>query len=824
MLLADLRYAVRRLNANRSFTAVAVCTLALGIGANTAIFSIVNSLLLQPLPVKAPAALVNIYRADARQGPAILSSYPDYQDIQRHRGIFVDVLAYSLIVREAFTSDDSSAMVNGEAVSGNYFDVLGISPVLGRAFTPEEGRPSGSPVVVISHRLWRSRFNSDPSVLGKVVKLSGIPLTVIGVAPPEFRGLNASTILPADLWVPLGLPIRSGASPTADPLDRNRPWLLLKGRLAPAVSLETARAAMSALASNLERDFPTPRGSRPPRRFDLRRTSDIRMHETVDQVAIPISLATMSAVGLILLIACSNLANLLLARGADRKTEIAIRRTLGANRDRIVRLLATESFLLSAAGGVAALVVVGLGLRYVVYHPPAIGGIPILVTAAIDGRVLVFTAAVSLLSGVAFGLIPALRLSRPNIVQGLVADGVLTDGGRGLSLGKFLIVPQTAVSLVLLLVGSLLMSSYMASQRIEVGFDPEQSAMVTINLGLHGYSEEDGRLFFQRLENDARKIPGVQSAGLTDHVPFSGVNGRFFVRLEDEPVPSPIPRTWEYFGYARVGPGYFRALGIPLRRGRDFSETDSAAAPDVVVLDDAAAARFWPNGDAVGQNVFTIDRNGVRTAIRVVGVVGNTFALRSTERRQPFFYRPFAQDYSAAGGIVVSAHDPSATVDALRQTVRALNPELAIVDLKTLSNHVADQVWPARLAAITSGMFGILALGLSTLGLYGVMAYVAARRTREIGLRIALGATRAQVIGLIVRDGAAVVSIGVVIGMALALMGSRLLSAFLFGIPAADPLTFTAVPILFAAISFVACYVPVRRAARIDPMIALRHL
>lgn len=822
MIVADVRFAVRRLRTSPIFTIVAVCTLALGIGANIAVFSVVNALLFQPLAVKNPGELVNIYRRySPRMGMRSMSvSAPDYEDIRSQKDVFSGALAYSMI-REAVTIDGTAEMALGEGVSDNYFDTLGVAMSLGRPFARDEGGPAVQPVVVISDRLWSRKFARSPEALGGTLKLADVPVTIIGVAPASFRGLNyAGAILSTDLWVPLGTAskVRSRTPPIVS--ERDFGVLQVKARLSPGVAFETAQAAMKTLAAQLERSYPTPdEGPRTLRRtFDVRRTRSVMLHETVDQFALPVAGGVMGAVGLVLLIACTNLANLLLARGAGRASEIAVRLTLGASRFRIVRLLLVENVLVASVGGAAALMLATAFARFARYTPLSVNGLPVEIAPIVDLTVVALTTAVSLLTGLGFGLVPAMRTSRPDVVRALAGDAILPHGRRRFGMRNFLVVPQMALSLLLLLIGSLFVRSYLAAQRIE-GFDAEHSAMASVNLQLHGYAETRGRQLIQAVEREAQGLAGMAAIGLTDHVPLDSGTDRVAAGIDERALYGQAP-----FGYARVDAGYLAAIGIPIRAGRNFSERDTASAPDVIIVNQTAAAYFWPHQNPIGRTLLVSRWNDRPRSMEVVGVAADTSGDGRTGERQPFFYRPFDQDYSPRHTFVVRSANPAGAVDALRTLIRRVDPSVAIIEAKTVAAHVGEQTWQRRVAAVVLGLLGALGLVLASIGLYGVMAYLASQRTREVGLRIALGATRYQIVRMMMADGIRAVTIGGCLGIAAALLTARFLSKLLFGISPADPATFTLVPLLMALVAALACYLPVRRASRLDPLVALRHL
>ncbi len=805
ILWQDLRYGLRMLLKNPGFTMIAVSTLGLGIGANTAIFTLLDKVLIRPLPVERPDQLVTFVE-DAGGAPAIFS-YPLYAELRDRNEVLSGLAAYW---QRPFSLSDGnqSERVTGQVVTGNYFDVLGVRPALGRFFLLEEDRTPGThPVVVISHGLWRRRFGADPAVIGKTLSLNAYRYTVVGVAPSEFTGTTRGTA--NDVYVPIMMHAQvSGCS-----LDnRNCGWLSLIGRLKPGVSRQQAQSALGTPVDDAAKTFPGKNADNigDPTKVFLMDGS--RGHtDRVKDLSTPLKLL-MGVVGFVLLIACANVANLLLARASARRKEIAVRLAIGAGRWRIVRQLLTESAILAMLGGGAGLLVAywftGLLLRFqqqTNYVPRALDG-------SLDERTLGFTLGLSLVTGIVFGLAPALVTSKPDFVAALKEE---TPGfgrvARRLSLRNLLVVAQVALSLVVLIGAGLCVKSLRALQAIDPGFEPAKVVTASFDLGQNGYDEARGRQFIGRLSERVAALPGVEAVGFARIVAFSDVPWVGPLIIEGS-RPQPVNTN-------AISPNYFQTLGASLAQGREFTARDTADAPPVAIVNEAAAHRYWPGQEVVGKRIIR-----GRQFAEVVGVVRNSKEKGLTADPRPALYVPLLQNYFPQLTLHVRTATPSqALLAAVRREVQALDTTLPVYNLQTLAQQKDGSLYTERLAATLLTLFGLLALSLAAVGIYGVLSYAVTERTREMGIRLALGANPRDLLRLIVGQGLTLTLIGLVIGVGAAFALTRLISKLLYGVSATDPLTFIVIPMLLAGVALLACWLPARRATRVDPLVALRY-
>jgi predicted permease len=812
-LFADLRYAVRRLSQRPGFALIAMLTIALGVGANSAIFSVVNAVLLRPLPVESPDHLVEIYSQEGDEEP-VTQSYLDYLDIRARDDLFSGVTAYTLDFFSVSLGPEPEVML-GESVSADYFQVLGVPPALGRAFIPGEDDAPGAPAVtVISHAFWQRRFASDPEVLGQTFRVRGRPVEIIGVAPRTFKGLYVG--LASELW----LPLTSNQSFAAgdDLRDRGSRWLMVKGRLRPGVTPGQAQAGLDVLAGQLAAAYPETNAD-PERRFPVIPTSDVRLHPMIDRALVPVAALLMTVVGLLLLIVCTNLANLLLARALARRKEIAIRLAVGAGRGRLVRQLLTESVLLSMLGGALGLLVAWGTLKLLVgFQPPIL--IKLSLDLGIDTRVLAFTFFVALAAGVLFGLAPALQTTRPQLTPALKDElEAVTRKRRRFGLRGSLVVLQVAVSLVLLVGAGLFVRSLIGAQRIDPGFERQQAAIMTIAPTLSDYDEPQTRNLYTELRQRTQALPGVESVTLASRLPLGvSINTN---ELYVEGVETPENEA-PGIDITVVSPGYFETMGVPLLQGRDFGEGDDDAAPRVVIIDEAAARRFWPGENPVGKRLRLGSADGELREI--VGVAQTTKVRTLGEEPRPYLYVPLLQRHRGIVSLVArTSGDPAAALPMLRREALLLDENLPIMELKTMSQHLGLMLFAPRMGGILLGIFGGLAILLATIGIYGVVSYAAAQRTREVGIRVALGARPGDVVRLVIGQGMVMVGIGAAIGLAVAFAATRPLGAFLYGVSASDPSTFFGITLLLVGVAFVAMLVPAMRAVRLDPLSALRR-
>lgn len=804
-LLHDLRYGLRQLLKRPGFTALAIISMALGIGANTAIFSLVDTVLLRPLPVREPSQLVAVNGSLRSGADFTVQSYLNYKDYRDRSGnVFNGLLAYRFVVT-SLSHNGVNERAWGYVVSGNYFDVLGVKPALGRAFRPEEDRTPGShPVVVLSHGCWQRRFGSDPAIIGKSVLFNGRPFTIIGVAPEGFVGTEVA--YSPEMWIPLMM--AKQVEPGSTWLDdRDSDNLFVVGRLKNGVTMPQAAAELQGITLQMAKEHPKENAGRgvrlmPPGLF----IPGIRN-------AIFAFAAVLTAVGgLVLLLAYVNLANLLLARATERQKEIAIRLAVGASRGRLIRQLLTESVMLSLAGGGAG-ILLALWINRFVASIKLPTDIALLFDLRIDWRVLLFTLALSVAAGILFSLLPALQSSKPALVPALKDESSMA-GFRRSRLRNGLVIAQVSLSLVLLVSAGLIVRSLQAAQQMRPGFNPRNAVALSFDLGLQGYDDAKGRTFFKRVLERAKAVPGMRSAAFGQTLPLSLDYSNSAIYIEGQPavptsqLPLAIPNS--------VSPNYFQTMGIALR-GRDFREDENKKDSRVAVVNETFARRLLHGGNAIGKR---FNFSGPKDPFwEIIGVVGDGKYNTLGEEPKAAFFRPIRYFDSQATLVARTEGDPHAVLAALRREVQEIDPTLPLFDVKTLTEHMEIPLFPARMAAGTLGSFGVLALILAAIGIYGVMSYVVAGRTREIGLRMALGAQSSNVRQLILRQGMTLA----LIGAAIAFGASQLLKSLLYGVSVADPVTFAVVTFLLGSVALLACWLPAHRATRVDPMIALRN-
>ena len=811
--LQDLRYGLRMITKTPAFTALALLALALGICANTTIFSFINGLVLRPLTgVKDPDRVVEIYTSDFSSGPYGGSSYPDYLDFRSQADAFEDLAAQQNARLNLNREGEQAERLRGEFVTSNYFTILGVNARVGRTLQPSDDTPSASPAMMISDELWQDRFNSDPNIIGSTVKLNTQSYTIVGVAEASYRGLRLG--LPPQFWLPMPAHAEFTTS------ERGDRGIAIIGRLKPGVTVEQAQGQMTTIGARLAQAYPdTNRGifGRPDEPKPITVVRESRLGPQGQSGVWRISILLFAVVGLVLLIACANVANLLLARATVRRREIAVRLAVGASRGRLIRQLLTESVLLALMGGVLGLLLTQWTARTLPSFFPAsvVQGADF----SVDWRVLVFTFAVSLLTGLMFGLVPALQTTRPDLVSSLKDDafGSSNQRFRRLGLRDALVISQLALSLVLLISAGL----FVRSLRHALNFDPGFGAqnLVTATVGTSGarLNRQQGQAFYQQMIERVTNVPGVSSATFSAIVPLSGGGQRRGAQIEGY---QPQPSEDMELNTNVVGVDYFRTMDIPIMRGRAFGPEDRQGGPGVAIVNDEFARRFF-NGDALGKRV-KVDSEG--QYLEIIGVARTAKYRDLREEPLSFIYLPLSQEYQPDMTLIVrTAGDPAALLGTLRNEMSGVNKAVPVSSVRMMSETIAGQLAVDRMIAVLLSVFGGAALLLAAIGIYGVMGYAVAQRTREIGIRVALGADRGNIMTLIVRRGLMLTVIGASIGLVLAFALTRALKSLLFGVSATDPLTFSAIVTLLVAVALVACYFPARRATKVDPIVALRN-
>jgi predicted permease len=807
----DIRFGFRILFKSPAFTIVAALSLALGIGANTAVFSIINASLLKPLPVEEPEHLMSVFTTDAKNPGNLPTSHLNFIDYRDQNQVFSGLLAYTF-AQVSLTRGETTEPIFGLVVSGAYFDVLGVKAASGRTFMPDEDKTPGShPVVVLSHGLWQRSFGGDPNLVGKTISLNRHDFTVIGIVPEGFTGTDLGP--GPDFWVPMMM--HNQAQPGFDWYNERRGlFLFLIGRLKPGMNVEQAQASLKKFAGQLAQSYPRENEGRGARIVPLLQA---RIDPDGTGQLLLASGVMMGVVALVLLIACANIANLLLARASARRKEIAMRLALGAGRGRLIRQLLTESLVLSLMGGVAGFLVAFWAKDLLRSFDPVGGGPNAPPVATMNFRVLGFTLLVSLLSGVIFGLAPALQASKPDLVLTLKGETPApTRRAFGFNLRKALVVIQVALSLVSLISAGLFVRSLRNAQAVNPGFITDNILLAGFNLGREGMDRPQGVNFQRQLVERVAALPGAQSVTIASNRPFGG-GFRRSVFLEGQ---APTERG-VLVQVNNVGLRFFETMGIQLIKGRDFTERDGENAPQVVIVNETMARRFWPNQDAVGKRFRFFGDEFYR---EVVGVARDTKYNSLTEANAPFIYMPLLQNYADAGTLHVRATGDAAQMTAaVRDVAKELAPNVPLLNVQTLSDRIDQSLDGQRSQTRLLAFFGLLALLLSSIGIYGVMAYSVAQRTREIGIRMAMGARSRNVLSLVVRQGMTLVMVGVALGLIGAFAVTRLIGSLLFGVTAADPATFVVASLLLVGVAALAGYLPARRATKVDPLIALRY-
>ena len=819
-LTQDLRYAARGLRKAPAFTLVALLTLALGIGVNSSIFSVVNAILFRPLPVERPDELVDIYGRPSTSSEHSTHSYPNYLTYRSETSTLSDLVGHANFFANLSIAGSSDIVV-GELVTDNYFRVLGVRPAIGRTFAADESSAiDGSAYAVISDRFWRTRFAGTQDIIGKTFRMNGTVYSVVGVAPPEFRGMIPAVT--AQMWIPAAMAEKvepfgnqrtSGRSTGNTRFERRgQHWMWLTGRMKPGVTPAQVRAEFDGLVRRLGVEFPETMAKE---RIAVVPTRDVRINPDIDSTIAPAGLFMVAAVGLVLVVACANLANLMLARAAGRRREIAVRAALGAERSRLLRQLLTESLLLALMGGAVALpIAAGLTTLIGRVRPP----LPVDVGLAVspDWRVLVFTLLVAVATGVVFGLIPALRASRPDLVPAL-KDASASGKRRRFELRDTLVVVQIAVSLVLIVGGALMVRSLSAAGRVPLGYDGDRTAYLSLALEMNGYDRERGGRFLEEGLRRIASLPQVEAVGLTSRLPLSLNNNGFSLFITGHETADNRPIAVDG---AFVDERYFGALELRVLAGRGIEPADRDERRRVAVISSAMAQRYWPGQpEAALSREFRTREGG--EPYRVIGVVEDYKVDTPGERPKAYIHLPLSREETFGNYVVRTSVAASGMVPVLQRELRALDPELVFLDEGTVRDLADVRLFPVRAAAWLIGAFGALALAVAAVGLYGVIGYSVSRQVREIGIRKALGARPGQLLGMVLGEGMILVAIGGVIGVVLAAAAARVLSSVLF----VGPFDVVSFAIAFGVLAFVALLanmVPARRAARVDPMVALR--
>ena len=808
-LIRDLRYATRMLRRTPLFTAVATTTLALGIGANTTVFTFIENILLRSLPVRDPQQLVVL-----NWGDMVNMSYPNYVDFRDQNTVFSGLAAYRFIPASMNIQARENFRVWGYEVSGNYFETLGVKPLFGRFFGPvEDNTPGANPVLVISHRYWTSRFAADPGVVGRAVKINGYPFTIIGIAPPSFSGTEL--IVAADYWAPMSM--ESEIEPGTDWLhSRGSQQVWTLGRLKSGVSGAQAAANLDQIAQQLARAYPD----------ELDRTTRFRLSrpgligQALRGPITGFGVVLMGIAGVGLLLACINLAGMLLARASDRHREVGIRLALGASRFQLVRQLMTESLFLSAGGGLVGFVIAFAACRlFSAWHLDI--ELPLTTALHPDSLVLGFTAAVALSTTVLFGLAPALQAIRTDVITSL-KNGPVSSRFRRWNIRDVLVGGQIALSVILVISSALVVRSLQRALTVNLGFSPEGAVSVSFDLRLQRYSEEQSRAFDTALVRKASMIPGFESVGIISNLPLRIGENNQVVSRTDRPVPKPSERRGAII--YNVSPGYLRAAGTRLLSGRDVNEYDRRGTPPVAMVNEALAQLFFENENPIGRHV-RLSTDPADKGVEIVGVVETGKYEYIGEDPHPAVFLPIAQTGTTVWTtLVVRTPLPAQqATERLRQTVLDLDPELTIFNAGSLKDQLALPLFPARAAAIVLGIFGALATVLAATGLFALVAYAVSRRTHEIGIRMALGARPAQVLSSVLKRTLVLCVVGISIGTLITLAAARWLSAILYGVSPRDPATYITAVLLLTAVGLLACWSPATRAIRIDPVRTLRE-
>ncbi|MEW6206984.1 MAG: ABC transporter permease [Acidobacteriota bacterium] len=821
--MQNLRFAIRTLLKNPGLTAAAVLTLALGVGANTAIFSVTNALLWRPLPYREADRLMIVQRADQKGGAAPWS-YPKFEVLRDNNQVFEAVAAFS---DQSFplTETDNPERIEVEMVSAGYFPLLGVEAFSGRVFLPEEDTsPNTHAVALIGYGLWQRRFGSDTEAIGQTISINKVQLTIIGILPEGFGGQSGT----AQVWTPMMM-----APALTFPRRLKAPfahWHEVIAKLKPGVTIDQAQTEMETLGQKIEQAIPWPASFGPA---SAERVRAVSLREArIDPALRKSFLIFFAAVALVLMIACANIANLLMARGVSRRKEIAVRSALGASRSRIVRQLLAESLLLALIGSIAGLVVAFWGIKFLTAFKVSAGEIAAskfatagldFSAASIDSRVLTFNLLTAVLTALLFGLVPALQASRTDLSYALKQDAPLSTEKifrlRRLSARSLFVVAEIALSLVLLVGAGLMIKSFARLQAVPTGFDADN--VMTLQVDLPKYTEAQATAFDEQLIERISGLAGVESASVASSLPLARNFATTSLKIKDRA--SPGEETESSIGAHSIGPDYFKALRIPLLRGRAFTNEDRAGRKRVAIINETAARRYWPDEDPIGKEIHLGIGWEKDEFAEIVGIAADVRYRKVEEAVSPDVYLPYLQPTEPASFVIVrTVSDPAAMAGVLREQVREIDRNVAVYDIRTMEERSADATSKSRFGALLLGIFAAMAVALSAVGIYGVMSFAVSSRAREIGIRMALGAGRREVMKLILSDGLILAAAGIALGLIGARATSNALASQLYGVTATDAATFIFVPLILAAVALIAVCLPARRAAKVDPMIALR--
>lgn len=805
-LLYDVRYGLRIFRKNPGFAAIAVLTLALGIGANTAIFSIVNSILLRPLPFKDPDRLVTLGHAYPKLDLIAPVSPPGFINYRDRANVF-ESAAVSSGTSVTMTGQGDAERIQGRQVSAAFFSTVGVAPILGRDFLPEEDQEGKGRVVILSQGLWQRSFGSDPNILGRIITLDGESYTVIGINPATFNLYGQD-----ELWMPLALPASQFG-----PERMTSEFLVMIARMRPGVTVEQAQSAMNTVAAQLIQEHPQNLAKDGSWGVSVK-----LLYENYVADIRPALFVLLGAVGFVLLIACANVANLLLARSSARRKEIAIRTALGAGRWRLVRQLLTESLLLSLVGGGLGLVIAIWGVDLLVKLNQ--NNIPRAQEVSVDSRILIFTFGLSLLTGIFFGLVPAIHASKTELTETLKEGGRTSGAGHRSRFRSALVVSEIALALILLIGAGLMVKSFARLLQVNPGFQTQNVLTMRVSLPSLKYKEQPAvQAFYQQITEKVKNLPGVQSVGAVSTLPLSGgvSSGSFMIEGQEIPEGELGPHS----DRRTANTGYFETIGIPLLKGRYFNERDNAESPKVVIIDETLAGKYWPGQEPVGKRIsYNRDSKGDRIWREVVGIIGSIKHKSLDAEYKGTVYSPHNQIAMSNMALVVrSSGSPENMTSMVRGAIQSVDKDVPIFRVSTMEKLVNESVAPKRFSMLLLGIFAAVALVLAGVGLYGVMSYGVSQRTHEIGIRMALGAQRGDVLRMVVGQGMLLALIGMGAGLIGAFALTRVMQRLLFGVSATDPLTFIIVPFILAVIAMLACYIPARRATRVDPMVALRY-